>query len=132
MKQEEPTIPKLIESMALRDKLRSSLLAEMEAHRVLLLPAAGVTAWPHRTRRWPTPKKEIGLFEAMMPLTPLYLFGMPGLVIPFVIDGDGLPCGIQLVGRPYDEELLLDLAIELETARGPFPAPPGYDPWSDR
>jgi amidase len=127
-KQEEPTIPKLLENMALRDKLRSSLLAEMETHRVLLLPAAGVTAWPHRTRRWPTPKKEIGLFEAMMPLTPFNLFGMPGLVIPFGIDSDGLPCGIQLVGRPYDEELLLDLAIELETMRGPIPAPPGYAP----
>ena len=128
MKQEEPSIPKLLENMALRDKLRSSLLAEMETHRVLLLPAAGVTAWPHRTRRWPTPKKEIGLFEAMMPLTPFNLFGMPGLVIPFGMDSDGLPCGVQLVGRPYDEELLLDLAIEIETARGPYPAPPGYDP----
>ncbi len=126
--QEEPTIPKLLENMALRDRLRSSLLAEMETYRVLLLPAAGVTAWPHRTRRWPTPKKEIGLFEAMMPLTPFNLFGMPGLVIPFGMDADGLPCGIQLVGRPYDEELLLDLAIELESARGPFPAPPGYAP----
>lgn len=129
IKQEEPTVPKLLENMALRDKLRSSLLTEMETYRVLLLPAAGVTAWPHGTRRWPTPKKEIGLFEAMMPLTPFNLFGMPGLVIPFGMDSDGLPCGIQLVGRPYDEELLLDLAIELETARGPFPTPPGYDPF---
>lgn len=128
MKQEEPSVTKLLENMALRDKLRGALLEEMETHRVLLLPAAGVTAWPHRTRRWPTPKKEIGLFEAMMPLTPFNLFGMPGLVIPFGMDSEGLPCGIQLVGRPYDEELLLDLAIELENARGPFPGPPGYAP----
>jgi len=29
-----------------------------------------------------------------------------------------------LVGRPYEEELLLALAIRMEEARGPFPGPP--------
>jgi Asp-tRNA(Asn)/Glu-tRNA(Gln) amidotransferase A subunit family amidase len=33
-----------------------------------------------------------------------------------------------LLGRPYDEELLLELAVQLESARGQFPAPPGVDP----
>jgi Asp-tRNA(Asn)/Glu-tRNA(Gln) amidotransferase A subunit family amidase len=95
---------------------------------VLLLPACGVTAFPHRTRRWKTPGKEIGLFEAMMPLTPFNLFGMPGMVVPMSFDEEGMPCGVQLVGRPYDEELLLELAVQLENARGPFPAPPGVEP----
>jgi hypothetical protein len=27
------------------------------------------------------------------------------------------------VGRPYEEELILELAVRLENARGPFPAP---------
>ena len=35
IKQEEPTVPKLLENMALRDKLRSSLLTEMETYRVI-------------------------------------------------------------------------------------------------
>ena len=34
--------------------------------------------------------------------------------------------GIQIVGRPWDEETVLDIAIRLEQARGPFPGPPGY------
>jgi Asp-tRNA(Asn)/Glu-tRNA(Gln) amidotransferase A subunit family amidase len=101
------------------------MLEQMETCRVLLLPASGVAAFPHRTRRWQTPKKEIGLFEAMMPLTPFNLFGMPGMVIPFGLNERGLPCGIQLIGRPYDEETLLAIAIEMERARGPFPTPPG-------
>jgi amidase len=124
----EPTIPQLLENFAERDKMRTSLLEQMETHRLLLLPAAGVTAFPHRSRRWPTAAGHIGLREAMSPLTPFNLFGMPGLVIPFGIDEAGLPCGIQLVGRPYDEELLLEVGIALETARGPFPTPPGYNP----
>ncbi len=125
--EEEPTIAALLANFATRDKLRVSLLRQMETHRVLLLPAAGVTAFPHRTRRWPTPKGDIGLQQAMEPLTPFNLFGMPGLVVPFGFDADGLPCGVQLVGRPYDEELLLEMGVALEEARGTFPAPEGYE-----
>ena len=36
-------------------------------------------------------------------------------------NGITMPVGVQLVGRPYDEELLLEVAIRLEEARGPFP-----------
>jgi amidase len=125
--EEEPTIPSLLTNFVLRDKMRVSLLQQMETHRVLVLPAAGVTAFPHRTRHWPTPKGEIGLRQAMEPLTPFNLFGMPGLVVPFGFDAEGLPCGVQLVGRPYDEELLLEIGVALEEARGPFPGPRGYE-----
>jgi amidase len=120
----EPDVKEVLEQFAIRDRMRTALLEQMETHRVLLLPASGVAAFPHRTRRWPTPKKDIGLFEAMMPLTPFNLLGMPGLVIPFGFNEHGLPCAIQLVGRPYEEETLLDIAIEMEDARGPFPSPP--------
>jgi Asp-tRNA(Asn)/Glu-tRNA(Gln) amidotransferase A subunit family amidase len=112
--------------------MRASLLEQMETHRVLLLPASGIVAFPHRKRRWQTPRKEIGLFEAMMPLTPFNLFGMPGIVIPFGLNEEGMPCGVQLVGRPYDEELLLEIAIELENARGEFPTPAITAPWPAR
>jgi Asp-tRNA(Asn)/Glu-tRNA(Gln) amidotransferase A subunit family amidase len=123
MSEPEPTVEQVLENFAARDRMRIGLLQQMEIYRVLLLPACGVAAFPHRTRRWQTPKKEIGLFEAMMPLTPFNLFGMPGMTIPFGLDDRGIPCGIQLVGRPHDEEILIALAIELEAARGPFPAP---------
>jgi len=46
---------------------------------------------------------------------------MPGLVIPFGLTPQGLPVGIQLVASPWCEELLIELAIRLEEARGPFP-----------
>ncbi len=125
--EEEPTVSAVLANLAARDQLRISLLRQMETHRVLLLPAAGATAFPHRTRRWPTPKGEIGLHQAMEPLTPFNLFGMPALVLPFGFDGDGLPCGVQLVARPYDEELLLEVGVALEQARGLFPGPSGYE-----
>ena len=60
----------------------------------------------------------------MAPLTWVNLLGLPAIAIPFDVTAEGLPVGIQLIGRPYDEELLLEVAVRLEEARGPFPAPP--------
>ena len=122
----EPTANQVVENLSIRDKMRATLLRQMKQCPVILMPACGVAAFEHRQRRYPTGQKEIGLFEAMMPVTPFNLLGMPGLVIPFDFDERGLPVGVQLVGRPYEEELLLELAIRLEEVRGPFVGPPGY------
>lgn len=121
----QPTAKELVEALARRDRLRGSLLRQMRDVPVLLLPVCGTTAFRHRQRRYATPEKEISLFEAMMPLTPFNLFGMPGLAVPFGLDESGLPVGVQLVAKPWDEELLLEIGAQLEAARGPFPAPPG-------
>ena len=98
----------------------------MEQFPVLLAPVCGIPAFKHRERRWPTEQKSIGLFEAMMPSTFVNLLGFPSVAIPFGRTQEGLPAGVQLIGRPYSEELLLELAVRLEEARGPFPGPPGY------
>ena len=122
----EPTAKKVLQNLAVRDKMRATLLREMEQYPVILMPPCGIAAFRHRQRRFETPAKTIGLFEAMMPATPVNLLGLPAVVIPFDIDERGLPVGIQLVGRPYEEELLLELAILMEEARGPFPAPHAF------
>lgn len=119
----EPTAKQILQNLALRDKMRRALLREMEQFPVILMPPCGIAAFRHRQRRFETPAKTIGLFEAMMPATPINLLGLPAVVIPFDVDDRGLPVGIQLVGRPYEEELLLSLAIRMEEARGPFPTP---------
>jgi Asp-tRNA(Asn)/Glu-tRNA(Gln) amidotransferase A subunit family amidase len=126
LKEPEPSSAKVLDSLEARDKMRSHFLRQMEPYSALLLPPCGVPAFKHRERRWKTPEKSIGLFEAMMPVTPFNLMGMPGMVIPWSMTEDGLPVGIQLAGRPWDEETLLELAVRMEEARGPFNRPPGY------
>jgi Asp-tRNA(Asn)/Glu-tRNA(Gln) amidotransferase A subunit family amidase len=120
-----PSAVEVVENLAARDKMRSAMLRQMEQCPVLLLPPCGVLAFRHRERRWMTPSKQIGLFEAMMPATPWNLLGFPAVVIPWKLSPEGLPVGIQLVGRPWEEETLLEVAVRLEQARGPLPAPPG-------
>jgi Asp-tRNA(Asn)/Glu-tRNA(Gln) amidotransferase A subunit family amidase len=120
----EPTVQEVLENLAARDRMRAGLLRQMEDVPVLLAPACGVVAFHHRERRWATREKSIGLFQAMMPVTPVNLLGLPALVIPFDLTQENLPVGIQLVGRPYEEERILEVALRMEEARGPFPAPP--------
>jgi amidase len=42
--------------------------------------------------------------------------GQPAVSVPAGLDGDGLPVGVQLVGRPFAEATLISLAAQLEQA----------------
>jgi Asp-tRNA(Asn)/Glu-tRNA(Gln) amidotransferase A subunit family amidase len=56
----------------------------------------------------------------MMTVTPINLLGLPALVVPWGFDADGMPIGVQLIARPWEEELLLEIGVRLEAARGPI------------
>ncbi len=49
---------------------------------------------------------------------PASLAGVPGISIPAGLSGDGLPLGLQLLGKPFDEETVLKVAGVLEEAAG--------------
>ncbi|EAQ07029.1 MULTISPECIES: Asp-tRNA(Asn)/Glu-tRNA(Gln) amidotransferase subunit GatA [Yoonia] len=46
------------------------------------------------------------------------LAGLPGIAVPTGRDAQGLPLGLQLIGRPWEEAELLNIAYRLETAAG--------------
>ncbi len=109
-----PSATDVIRNMIERDALRIKLFRQMENFPVLLTPVCSSAAFPHR-------KRPFDLLEMMKPVTVFNLFGMPALVIPFDMSPEGMPVGIQLAARPWQEELLLEIAVRLEKARGPFP-----------
>ena len=45
---------------------------------------------------------------------PVNLAGLPGMSVPSGFDGAGLPIGLQIIGRPLDEALMLQTAFVLE------------------
>jgi amidase len=58
-----------------------------------------------------------------VPFTPVWnVTGQPAISLPLHQSEDGLPIGVQLVGPPAGEELLISLSAQLEEAR----------PWADR
>jgi len=46
--------------------------------------------------------------------------GLPGISVPSGLDGQGLPLGLQLVGRPFQEQTLFALGAVIEQAAGKF------------
>ena len=46
--------------------------------------------------------------------------GLPGIAVPAGLDAQGLPLGLQLIGRPFDEETLFSAAQVIEQAAGHF------------
>ena len=47
--------------------------------------------------------------------------GLPGIAVPAGLAPDGLPLGLQLMGKPFDEETLFRAAEVIEQAAGRFP-----------
>ena len=56
---------------------------------------------------------------------PASLAGLPGISVPAGLDSAGLPLGLQLIGRPFDEATMLRAAEALEAAAG-FDAEPEF------
>ena len=59
--------------------------------------------------------------------------GLPGIAVPAGLDAHGLPLGLQLIGRPFDEESLLKAAFAYEQAArwdmtSPLTRGPGVTP----
>ena len=52
--------------------------------------------------------------------------GLPGIAVPAGVDGQGLPLGLQLIGRPFDEETLFAAAQVIEASAGRMQLP---TPW---
>ncbi len=52
--------------------------------------------------------------------------GCPTVVIPLTLSHEGLPIGVQVVGRRWDDERLLAIAESLSEMTGGFRRPPGY------
>jgi aspartyl-tRNA(Asn)/glutamyl-tRNA(Gln) amidotransferase subunit A len=55
---------------------------------------------------------------------PVNLAGLPGISVPAGLSAEGLPLGLQIIGRAFDEETMIRAAGVLETAAG-FAAKPG-------
>lgn len=52
--------------------------------------------------------------------------GLPGIAVPAGVDAGGLPLGLQLIGRPFDEETLFAAGQVIEDAAGRFHAKPWW------
>jgi amidase len=115
-----PSMLDFIAKSAARDAERKCILKAMEDIPVLLSPVSSAPAFKHGEGTWRSPN---GFRETMRHSQWLNLAGLPGLSVPVGTSPEGLPIGVQLIGRPLEEELLLEVAESLELSRGPWQPP---------
>jgi len=54
---------------------------------------------------------------------PFNITGQPALALPIGLSSEGLPLSMQIIGRPFDEVSVFQVAAAYEEARGPLPRP---------
>jgi len=114
----------LLDAWIRRDALRAEFLAQMRECPILLCPAAAIPAFRHGERSWNVEGKRVEYLDAWSYTEWFNLLGNPAAVVPAGRSPEGLPIGVQIVGRPWEEEKVLAVAAALENERGPWEPPP--------
>ena len=107
-----------------RDGWRVKLAEFMEQYPIIIGPAFCVTAFKHGAFEVDIDGKNYSLYAANWPALWVNCAGLPGAVVPAGKDHDGLPIGVQIVGRAFGEETVLAIAKAAENALGGFQRPP--------
>ena len=95
------------------DKWRGDMLSFMDDYDVILCPAGAFPAMPHGIAT------SFGMYPAAFVYTLTYnLTGWPAAVVRAATSTEGLPIGVQVVARPWHEDVALAVARLIETALG--------------
>ena len=105
-----------------RDALRGEILRQMNDVPILISPVSAKPAFRHGEGTWRSGAEEC-YRDTMRFSQWLNLTGLPGASVPVATSPEGLPIGVQVIGRPHEEELVLAVAEHIERARGPWQAP---------
>src|SRR6266478_2850338 len=115
------TLEQFMKACAERDLLRAEILCQMRDTPVLLSPVSTGSAFRHGQGNY---LPGTGYRDTMRFSQWLNLTGFPGASVPVGVSNEGLPIGVQVIGRPFEDELVLAVAEAIEQARGPWIAPP--------
>ncbi len=113
----------LLDAWAELDMLRAKTLAEMSGHPVLLCPVASIPAFRHDEREWIIEGQAVEYLDAVRPTQWFNTLAAPAAVVPVGSSPEGLPIGVQIVARPFEDETALGVAAVVDAAFGYKPPP---------
>jgi amidase len=109
-----PSLDEYIQSWMERDRLRSELLQWMDSVPLIIAPVGATHALPHDTLKVDVGGVKVGTFRAFSYSQTFSVFDLPSACVPVGRTADGFPIGVQIVGRPFEERLVLATARVLE------------------
>jgi amidase len=117
-----------LEALHIRDQAILVWEQFFEKWNVLLCPPSMMTAFPHCEPGSPllVDGRQVPYWMVSAHSTVFNYTGHPAVVLPYKLDRDGLPLGIQIVGKRWDESRLLAMAVALSEVTGAFQRPAGY------
>ena len=108
----------LLNAWAELDLLRSKALAEMREYPVLLCPVASIPAFRPNERAWTIDGRSVKYLDAMRFTQWFNTLACPAAVIPVGASPEGLPIGVQIAARPYEDEIVVGIADVVDSAFG--------------
>ncbi len=117
------TADELLNAWAECDVIRGKLLQQMQEYPVLLCPVCSIPAFRHGERRWKIDGQEVEYLDVMRYTQWFNLLAAPAAVVPVGRSPEGLPIGVQIVARTFEDEVALAAASVVDHEFG-FVAPP--------
>lgn len=114
----------LLDALIERDVLRERLLGEMQRYPVLLCPVSTGPAFRHGEIGWSAEGHAASYLDTMSYSQWFNLLGNPAATVPLGRSPEGLPIGVQIVGRPWEETTVLAIAARIEQICGGWQKPP--------
>ncbi|HEX4487965.1 MAG TPA: amidase [Terriglobales bacterium] len=118
------TADTLLDAWIQRDIVRMKIFEQMKRYPILLCPVAAIPAFQHGERSWQVDAQMVKYLDAWSYTEWFNLLGNPAVTVPAGQSKEGLPIGVQLSARPWEEESLLAVAEALESQLGEWKAPP--------
>jgi Asp-tRNA(Asn)/Glu-tRNA(Gln) amidotransferase A subunit family amidase len=112
------TAESLLDVLFGRDIVRAKFLEQMERYPILVCPVSAIPAFRHGERSWTIGNTTVHYPEAFSYSQCFNLLGNPAAVVPMGRSAEGLPIGVQIVGRPWEEERVLAMSRCVEQAGG--------------
>jgi len=111
-----PSLDEYIAGWMERDRLREDLLGWMETTPLIIAPVGATPAYEHDTLKVTVRGSRMGTFRAFSYSQTFNVFDLPVVTVPAGRSNEGLPIGVQIVGRPNAEEMVLAAAEIVEQA----------------
>lgn len=111
-----PTLDEYIAGWMERDRLREELVEWMQTTPIIVAPVGATPAYAHDTLKVTVNGVTMGTFKAFSYAQTFNVFDLPVVTVPAGRSNDGLPIGVQIVGRPFAEEMILAAAEIVEEA----------------
>lgn len=109
-----PTLKEYLDALAACELLKQYVTQFFSEYHILLCPTGPLPAHPHSSIELDIDGQNVPGRNALKATVPFDLTGSPAISVPFGWSAQGLPIGVQLVGRHFDETSLLCVAAKLE------------------